>query len=573
MHSFSSKNPLDWLVLGWVEAGGLRMSDYKHMTSNYLWLRAGPIAFVLLVLFSVPTLADGPYVSPPRPPPPNTPKTTTTTPGPPAPFASPKELYDRIRKELGSASDPTDKPDNLPSDDELKKKADALIDEYRKSQDAKRKQELKKLIKEAELDREARKHEENVNDFALRRKSFIADVVDGLLAISVVNQTKDLKSVFRCSIEQMRTEFLDILKDLAAKEVIPYMWQKLEEQIRYSGSAAEARVVQLDAEKDKHKARIAEIRGRLNQKPAEPEKRDLEKEEDDLNRKLDQIAFDRMIASAGVNNRNGKFITLAEDFIAAYGVTSLDTLIPVLYGQNPVVKARAGGLIRRVGLHAVPRLIEAYEKTPNEETMALLAAFAGKNLGKELKPWRDWWASIQDKVAAGPKNEPPKADPVKPPADKPPAPTEVKAVQGPAADAPKTPPAPPNTVSADDPAVKIGTGPAAKAKLEEEDKPDPDEWIRKLKDELKGLRQASERLRAARQRHADAMLFSNALERQMDEYTKKQSDSKEADPADAELRKTLADALRREYSAKLDVDKAQADLDELRKKIVKEKQP
>ncbi|MBI3832635.1 MAG: hypothetical protein HY291_24145 [Planctomycetes bacterium] len=543
----------------------MSIRNLKHFGS--LWVAAGTVALVLVGIFSIPALADGPYVRPPGPPPPGTPISTTTT-APPAPFASPKELYEHIRKELGSTGDPSNKPDALPDDDLLKKKVDALLDEYRKSQDAKRKQELKKLIKDAELDREARKHEENVNDFVLRRKSFIADVVDGLLAISVVNQTKDLRSVFRCGIEQMRTEFLDILKDLPAKEVLPYMWQKLEEQIRYSGSAAEARVAQLDAEKEKHKARSAEIRGRLNQKPAEPEKTNLEKEEDELNRKLDQIAFDRMIASPGVNNRNGKFITLAEDLIAGYGATSLDTLIPVLYGQNPVVKARAGGLIRRAGLQAVPRLIEAYERTPNEEIMTLLAAFAGKNLGKELKPWRDWWASIQDKVAAAPKN-----DPAKPPADKPPAPPEVKVAQGPAPDAPKMPPAAPNAANTDDPAVKIGTSPNAKTKPEEEDKPDPDEWIRKLKDELKGLRQASERLRAARQRHAEAMLFSNALERQLDDNGKKKGEVKEADPIEAELRKQLADALRREYAAKLDVDKAQAELDDLRKKAVKEEQP
>lgn len=468
---------------------------------------------------------------------------------PPAPFASPSELYGRIKKDLGLNSEDT-AAQPLLDDLGLKQKVDALLAEYRKSTDAKRKQELKGLIKQAELDREARKHQENVNDFVLRRKAFISDIVDALLAISVVNSAKDLRSIFRCNLEQMRTEFLEILKELPAKEVLPYIWQKLDEQVRFSGAAAEARITQLDAEKEKLQQQLAAVRTKLNARPPEPELSALRKEDDDLNGKLDQLAFDRMVASAGANHRNSKFIVMAEEFIAGYGPGALDVLIPVLYGPNTAIKGRAGGLIRRAGLPAVPRLIEACERMPNEEALALLAAFAGKNLGKELKSYREWWAETEARLKKNVPAPPPAADPAKPapkPEEK--APPQVAEKPPGALEAPK-PPVPPTPAAPEPPAP-----------------PDPDEWLRKLREDLKGLREAGERLRTARQRHAEAMLYTSALERQLEEYTRKRGEAKEPDPAEAELRKTLAEALRREYSAKLDADKAQAELDATRKRV------
>lgn len=465
---------------------------------------------------------------------------------PPAPFASPSELYGRIKKDLGlNSEDTTAQP--LLDDLGLKQKVDALLAEYRKSTDAKRKQELKGLIKQAELDREARKHQENVNDYALRRKAFISDIVDALMAISVVNSSKDLRSIFRCNLDQMRAEFLDILKELPAKEVLPYLWQKLDEQVRFSGPAAEARVAQFDAEREKIKQQLANVRMKLNGRPPEPERSALQKEDEDLLGKLDQLSFDRMIASAGVNNRNSKFIAMAEAFIAGYGPGALDVLIPVLYGPNTAIKDRAGNLIRGAGLPAVPRLIEACERMPNEEALALLAAFAGKNLGRELKPYRDWWAETEAKLK--------KKAPAPPPAAGPAPNPEAKAP-------PQAAEKPPAVLEAPKPAV-----PVANAELEASAKPDPDEWLRKLREDLKGLREASERLRTARRRHAEAMLYSSALERQLEDYTRQRGEVKEADPAEAELRKTLAEALRREYGAKLDADKAQVELDALRKRV------
>lgn len=500
------------------------------------------LGLICSLLFGTSTLADGPYTRPPPgPPPQGTPISITGT--PPPPFASPKELYDHIKKDLGLETAQDEVPRGLPNDGDLKKRVQDLVKEYQACKDAQRKIELKKEIKEAELNREARKHQENVNDFVLRRKAFLADVVDALLAISVVNQTKDLRTIFRCGLDQMRSEFLEILKDLPQKEVTAYVWQKVEDQIRFSGPAAEARVAQLDAQCDQLKERLRVVRMRLNENPPASEKTKLSGDEDKLNSQISQIEFDRMIAQAGANNRTAKFIALAEDFLVAYGTPIVDFLVPVMYGPSPAVRGHAAGVIRRVGPTAVPRLIEACEKNPNDEIFALLAAISGKNLGRELKPWRDWWASVEDKVM-----------PKQPAGNQPPKVVEGKKPE-------VVPPAQPDLPKPDAGKPDV----AAPAVPKPEEKPDTDEWMNKLKEELAALRAASEKLRAARQHHAETMLFSNALERQLEDLTRKKDEGKEA--MEAEIRKELADALRKEYSAKMEVDKIQSELDALRKKV------
>lgn len=503
--------------------------------------------------------ADGPYN---RPPPTIS---TPNNPTPPPPFSSPRELYDHIKKDLGLESDPSGKPQDLPSDDDLKKRVQELLKEYQNSKDAQRKNELKKIIKDAELNREARKHQDNANDYLLRRKAFIADVVDALLTISVVNQTKDLRSIFRCNLDQMRTEFLDILKELPAKEVMPYLWQKVEEQVKFSGTAAQARVTQFDAQKEELKERLRGVRMKINEKPAEPEKSRLAAEDEQLNAQIDQVEFDRMIAQAAVNNRNAKFIATADDFLVAYGAELLEILVPAMYGPAAVVRDHAAGLIRRVGLPAVPKIIQACEKTPNDELYGLLAAFSGKNLGRDLKAWRDWWASIEDKVKA----QGPKADPVKVVEGKKQANPEqpVPPPNAPNQANPPAQPAKPDPAAAkteDGLTVKTRANPETNAKAPEEK---DDDWMKKLKEELQSLRTASEKLRTARQHHAEAMLMSNALERQLEALTKKKAETKEGDTTEADLRKALAEALKVEYSAKVEVDKYQAELDALRKKV------
>ena len=64
---------------------------------------------------------------------------------------------------------------------------------------------------------------------------------------------------------------------------------------------------------------------------------------------------------------------------------------------------------------------------------------------------------------------------------------------------------------------------------------------------------------------AERMFMSNALERKVEELSQKPA--AESDEGFKQLRKDLAEALKSEYAAKLEVDQAQGELDAFRKAL------
>ncbi|MCW8129519.1 MAG: hypothetical protein KIS92_03965 [Planctomycetota bacterium] len=100
--------------------------------------------------------------------------------------------------------------------------------------------------------------------------------------------------------------------------------------------------------------------------------------------------------------------------------------------------------------------------------------------------------------------------------------------------------------------------------------PPPNPWVEKNLADLDALKDANEKVARQRERHARAMKKSNEIEARLKELQKTGADDPAAREHEHELRRELARSLQEELECKFGVDKAEADLEALRRKLMEE---
>lgn len=505
-------------------------------------------------VFSSQVLADGPYIIPPSVPrgskpdkprkprrrayeppaqdppinsrPPDSPKGTTPTPkkppqkspqerdpnkkltqdigtsgisvaAPKAPFKNPRELYDRIREELGLESASQESTDRLAGVNELRARLAKLLKEYRSCKDAKRKQELMAAMKELKLDIETRKHVSPVADYRLRRQSFVSDIIDALIALQVANVNKSWRSIFQCNFTDMQNDFVWILKQMPAEEVAPALWERLEGQIRYSSATGERKLRELETSRLAARKRIQQIRDALRVARSDDEKEKLWDEEAELIRHLSQIEYDRLVVRAAVAKRNGRFKKMASELLGGMGAGASRPLVKGIYNRNLKVRIVAGRILHVIGIEAVPELIAAFKQNPRPEFVGLLQGITGERFGKDSGDWEKWWSKSPKNPAAGRK----------------PAPEAQKQKKG-------------------------------------DEFPEGDELVIGFRPGVTEIESVKKRLADARRSREEAELLRRALEKKLKARDSEEEEDEEDDASEEDLRSALRDAKERERRAR-----------------------
>lgn len=267
--------------------------------------------------------------------------------------------------------------------------------------------------------------------------------------------------------EQYMKEIVQIMKAIGP-EAAPQLWEHLREELRRSGDGKQG-------EKDDAEARIKDLRKTLDALQARRKQaRDkatwdaVDREIAKAQKELAELMNPGAAANAGEQAvkdsaplpgyRGGRktlmksikesggirallydtvgfvisedFVELLTQSLAAIGEQGLPVWMEGLWDPNPKVREHVQGMVRLLGLPAVPALIDALKKEPGIErkkgAAAALAMLTGQSFGLDSKKYEAWWeknkalqmpAPPQDPKDAKPPDAPPVAPP-EPPAAK-----------------------------------------------------------------------------------------------------------------------------------------------------------
>lgn len=317
-------------------------------------------------------------------------------------FRDPWELFQRMQEYLGLLSAEPEPPKALPTFEQLAAKDAGLNNQYRKCQDAKRKLAIRNAIREIKLDTLMRNFQIEDLDYRARRRAFLTDLLDSLVAIMVANSWD---SIFECNVVRMKDDFVRILKAMPADEVAPSLWQTLSDQVRYTGSPAEPKIRKLEEQRREAQRRIRAIRYELKRKPSDKEAARLQHESDQLKGKLKRLEFDRIILRASRASRNRRFNDLAREIVVGIGAPAAPPVLTGIHDKDLRVVRSAGMIVRLIGEAAMPALIDAQTAKPKAELAHLFGAIAGRRMGTDPKVWVKWLENRKKKVTQPPKRK------------------------------------------------------------------------------------------------------------------------------------------------------------------------
>lgn len=406
-------------------------------------------------------------------------------------LTSPLAYWEKNRERLGFgkgvglAEDPTHTAPKLKVDDleAAEKKFEALRDSFEKEKDPDRRAALQGAMNdlregitsyklEAGLDKPGAKPVKRTPEQL--RRAYIHEMIATMAYINKDNiawtEFPDLMS----KREQYMKEIVQIMKEIGTGAA-PQLWEHLREELRRSGDGkqgekedAEARIKNLRKTLEALQARQKQARDKATWDAVDREIAKVQKELVELlNPDAAANAGDQAVKDSAPlpGYRGGRktlmksikesggirgmlydtvgfvigedFVELLTQSLVAIGEQGLPVWMEGLWDPNPKVREHVQGMVRLLGLPAVPVLIDALKKEPGVDrkkgAAAALAMLTGQSFGLDSKKYEEWWEKNkalqipvpppQDPKNPKPPVGPPDAPPVAPP-DPPAAKTE-----------------------------------------------------------------------------------------------------------------------------------------------------
>ncbi|MCK6472575.1 MAG: hypothetical protein L6R28_12595 [Planctomycetes bacterium] len=431
---------------------------------SLVFLLAGALLLAAGALESNPARADG-WHSPPL-------------------LTSPLAYWEKNRDRLGFgkgtglAEDPKHTAPKLKVDDleAAEKKFEALRESFEKEKDPERRAALQSAMNdlregitsykiEAGLDKPGAKPAKRTPEQL--RRAYIHEMIATMAYINKDNIAWTEFPDLMAKREQYMKEIVQIMKEIGPGAA-PQLWEHLREELRRSGDG-------LQDEKDDVEARIKDLRKTLDALQARQKQARDKATWDAVDREIAKVqkelagllspgatASDQAVKDSAPlpGYRGGRktlmksikesgglrgmlydtvgfvigedFVELLTQSLVAIGENGLPVWMEGLWDPNPKVREHVQGMVRLLGLPAVPVLIGALKKEPGIDrkkgAAAALAMLTGQSFGLDSKKYEEWWEKNkalqipvpppqgpQDPKNAKPPDAPPDAPPVAPP--------------------------------------------------------------------------------------------------------------------------------------------------------------
>lgn len=396
-------------------------------------------------------------------------------------LTSPLAYWEKNRERLGFgkgvalAEDPKHTAPKLKVDDleAAEKQFEALRENFEKEKDPERRAAIQSAMNdlregitsyklEAGLEKPGAKPAKRTPEQL--RRAYIHEMIATMAYINKDNIAWTEFPDLMAKREQYMKEIVQIMKEIGPGAA-PQLWEHLREELRRSGDGKQG-------EKDDVEARVKDLRKSLDAlQTRQKQARDkaswdaVDREIAKVQKELAELLNPGAAANAGdqavkdsaplPGYRGGKTLmksikesggirgmlydtvgfVIGEDFIelltqslVAIGEQGLPVWMEGLWDPNPKVREHIQGMVRLVGLPAVPVLIDALKKQPGLDrkkgAAAALAMLTGQAFGLDSKKYEEWWEKNKalpmpvppPQGPQGPKNaKPPDAPPVAPP--------------------------------------------------------------------------------------------------------------------------------------------------------------